>query len=190
MPEPYVSLTLLKRARGIKDGADDELLTQALNAASRRIDARCGRRFWLDEAASARTFGATGRTTPDGRLLIDDIGDTTGLVVETGSTSAGWTESTGYELGPANSPDQGWPYTELVGDWWWSGTVRVTARWGWPAVPEDIAQATLLLASRLFLRKNSPEGVIASADFGSTRVSRWDPDIDALISPYIQPKNP
>jgi hypothetical protein len=184
--ESYALLADLKRMRRITDTTDDALLTKVLSVASRRIDARTNRRFWLDPAPVQRVFGVAGRATPDGRLLIDDIGSVDGLVVETGGSSA-WSAVTGYELGPDNALVQGWPYTELVGSW--SGTrVRITARWGWPGVPEDISMATLLLASRLYMRKDSPEGLTASAEFGSVRVSRWDPDVDALVAPYVQPK--
>lgn len=187
MAESYAELADLKRMRRITDTTDDDLLTRVLSVASRRIDARTNRRFWLDPAPVARVFGTAGRVTPDGRLLIDDIGAVGGLVVETGSGTS-WSAFTSYELGPANSLADGWPYTELAGSW--SDTrVQVTARWGWPAVPEDIAMATLLLASRLYLRKDSPEGVLASAEFGSIRVSRWDPDVEALVAPYVQPKS-
>lgn len=186
MAESYAPLDELKRMRRITDTADDALLTRVLSVASRRIDARTNRRFWLDPTPVERVFGTAGRLTPDGRLLVDDIGAVDGLVVETG-TGATWSAFTDYELGPANALVDGWPYTDLTG--FWSGArVRITAQWGWPAVPEDISMATLLLASRLYLRKDSPEGVLASAEFGSIRVSRWDPDVDALVAPYVQPK--
>lgn len=184
MAEPYATLDDLKRMRSIADAADDELLTLALSTASRRIDDRCGRRFGLS-APSPRVYGAAGRVTPDGRLLVDDIGSLDGLLVETGWGTS-WSPAAGWDPGPPSAPGDGWPYTELVGHW--AGRVRVTARWGWPEVPEAIRMATLLLASRLFLRKNSPEGVLQSAEWGSIRVSRWDPDVDALLAPYIQPK--
>lgn len=187
MAEPtYGTLDELKLMRGISDTGDDLLLTKALVTASRRVDARCGRRFWLDPAPVARAFGAAGRVTPDGRLLVDDIGSLDGVVVESGY-GAGWSAVSGWQLGPDNAPVTGWPYTEVHGCWS-GGRVQITARWGWPAVPEDVSMATLLLASRLFLRKNSPEGLLRSAEFGSVRVSRWDPDVDALLGPYVQPK--
>lgn len=186
MAESYAPLADLKAMRRITDTTDDALLTKVLSVASRRIDARTNRRFWLDPAPVERVFGTAGRVTPDGRLLVDDIGSVDGLVVETG-TGATWAPLAGYELGPANSLANGWPYMELTGIW--SGIrVRITARWGWPTVPEDISMATLLLASRLYMRKDSPEGLAASAEFGSIRVSRWDPDVDALVAPYVQPK--
>jgi hypothetical protein len=40
------------------------------------------------------------------------------------------------------------------------------------------------LASRLFKRNDSPLGVAGFGDMGVMRVSRFDPDIEALIAPY------
>jgi hypothetical protein len=183
----YATLPELKAMRGIDDTDDDLMLGKALVVASRRIDGKTNRRFWLDDEAVARTFSAAGRVTA-GRLLVDDIGSLDDLVVETGTTGS-WTATTDYETGPDNALSQGWPVTELVASGW-SCRVRITARWGWPAVPEDIQMATLMLASRLYLRKDSPQGVLNSAEWGPVRVSRWDPDVEALVAPYIQPRMP
>jgi hypothetical protein len=60
-------------------------------------------------------------------------------------------------------------------------TLRITARWGWPSIPAEVEMATRLLAARLYKRKDSPQGVIASADWGAVRVSKTDPDVYALI---------
>lgn len=185
----YATLVELKAMRRITDTSSDALLTKVLGAASRQIDQKTGRRFWLDDTVSARVFGTTGRTTADGRLLVDDIGDVTGLVVETGGGSS-WTASSLYETGPANAAALGLPVTELLstsGGVWPGRQVRVTAKWGWPVVPEEISLATLLLASRLYLRKDSPEGLAGSAEWGMARLSRWDPDVETLVAPYVLP---
>jgi hypothetical protein len=65
--------------------------------------------------------------------------------------------------------------------------VRVTAKWGWPAVPDTVVQATLIQASRLYRRKDSPEGVLGSAEWGTVRLGRVDPDVYALIQQLILP---
>lgn len=41
----------------------------------------------------------------------------------------------------------------------------------------------LLQMSRLYRRKDSPEGIVGSNDFGSIRVTRFDPDIEAMAAP-------
>lgn len=188
MANEYATLAVLKKARGITGTEDDVALQSALTTASRAIDRKTGRRFWLDPIPTARVFGVTGRTTPDGLLLVDDIGDTTALTVEIGAATA-WTATTDYEYGPDNALADGQPVTEFTaGVGYWIGPrVRITARWGWPTVPDEIQHATLLLANRLYMRKDSPEGVAGSAEWGILRLSRWDPDVEALVSPFVLP---
>ena len=50
-------------------------------------------------------------------------------------------------------------------------------------VSDNLRQATLMLTSREFRRRLSPEGVSAFGEFGAVRVSRVDPDIERLITP-------
>jgi hypothetical protein len=44
-----------------------------------------------------------------------------------------------------------------------------------------------LLAARFYRRKDSPQGVLGNAEWGFARVSRVDPDVEALISPFLIP---
>lgn len=195
MANEYAELGTLREQLNLSDDdtSRDDLLDMALAAASRGIDEATGRRFYLDAAATARTYRPSGRTlcTDDGeRLIVDDIGSTSGLVVETGSAGS-WTTITDYETAPDNALVRGRPVTALLlpSGTWGSGTarVRITAKWGWPAVPDEITQATLIQAARLYRRKDSPEGVTGSAEWGVVRLSRRDPDVWALIEHYILP---
>ena len=52
-------------------------------------------------------------------------------------------------------------------------------------VPANLQEATKMLASRLFRRRLSPEGVAGFGDFGAVRVVAKDPDIEALITPDV-----
>ncbi|WP_157251041.1 head-tail connector protein [Nonomuraea typhae] len=193
MANEYATLADLKEYLAITDNARDNVLFNAIAAASRAIDKKTGRRFWLDGSVVQRTFNPYGRVVRDERgelLLVDDIGSASGLVIETGSGGS-WSAVTGYETTPDNALLDGRPVTGLLlatGTW---GTrtsrVRVTARWGWPAVPDEIEQATLLQASRLYKRKDTPEGVAGSADWGLMRVPHLDPDVRALIEPFMLP---
>jgi hypothetical protein len=191
----YVTLAELKAQFDIEPGdtSRDTLLTRALASASRSIDKTTGRRFWLDAAPVPRVFNPRGRIVHevDGDLfLVDDIGSTDGLVVEAGSGTT-WGTVSGYETHPDNALADGKPITGLLrvlGTWGTSaGRLRVTARFGWPTVPDDIHEAALIQASRLFKRKDSPEGIIGSAEWGVRNLSRRDPDVWALIEPYILP---
>lgn len=197
-PPIYGDIATLKQMLGINDTARDNLLTLTLTSASRQIDRMCGRRFYLDDTVSQRIYTPERREVwyvSGGGIQVDDIGDTTGMIIEEGFTSWNhtgsqlWTEITNdYVLSPDNAFAQGWPVTLLRRP---IGTIidpyiqlRVTALWGWPYVPEDIILATYIQASRLYRRKDSPEGVLGNSEWGTVRVSRIDPDVDALIGPY------
>ncbi|AZM91435.1 head-tail connector protein [Streptomyces sp. W1SF4] len=194
MAHEYADLATLKRQLGLDDTdtSRDALLQQALTAASRSIDAATGRRFWLDGTPVQRVYRPRGRTVcePDGELfLVDDIGSAAGFVVASGS-GATWTDVTDWEFVPENALADGRPVTALLRRGGWGsvlGRVRVTARFGWPAIPDEIVQATLIQASRLFKRKDSPEGITGSAEWGVVRLSRRDPDVWNLIEPYVLP---
>lgn len=195
MANEYADLAALKLRLSIETGdtTRDTLLNSALAAASRSIDKTTGRRFWLDAAPVARTFRVHGRVSrePDGDLLlVDDIGDAAGMTVERGGGTT-WSAVSGYETAPENALADGLPLTglRLLYGSWGAGTarVRITARFGWPAVPDDIAEATLIQAARLYRRKDSPEGVMGSGEWGVVRLSRRDPDVWVLIEPFILP---
>lgn len=191
MANDYETLANAKLAIGMTTSDRDALVMKALAAASRGIDDATGRRFWLDQSASPRVFTPRSRVLRDGgtdKFLVDDIGDDTGLVVEVGSTSDGWTAVTDYETDPENALATGKPISAFVGarGIWWP-RVRVTARWGWPAIPDVVVQATLIQTLRLYRRKDSPEGVAGSADWGAVRVVRIDPDVQALIQHLVLP---
>jgi hypothetical protein len=203
----YTDLYTLKLWLGITGSSADTLLTASLNAASRAVDGYCQRRFWLDPTPVARTF------RPDTLLDIDlirqdpsggDIGSTTGLVVATDPSGDGTYEvvwaSTDYQLLPANAArayPQPKPWTALraVGTKtfpWLINTwltrldrVQITARWGWPEVPDAVTEATLIKAARLYHRKDSPQGVLGFGEFGAVRVTqRDDPDVCLLLDDY------
>jgi len=191
----YATLAELRSQLGIvsSDTTRDALLTQALDSVSEAINHACGRSF------EAATGTATTRIYPshrvqrvDGGLLIptSDIGSSTGLQVESRSGGGEFSTFTGdVELWPLEDVARGWAATGVL----MSGAsvatgagarIRVTADWGWPgAVNAVVKQATLLQASRIFKRKDSPEGVLGSAEWGAVRVSRVDPDVDAMIQP-------
>lgn len=188
-PPTYAPLSLLKSALNMSqtDTTSDDLLVQALTGASRSVEQYCdGRRFYLDTTASARVYTTRNRVicTSDGeRLDIDDIGAGT-PTVEVGDGTT-WTAVTDFETYPDNAFARQFAITGLVNTgrlWSANRRVRVTARWGWPEIPSAVSQATLLQATRLYRRKDSPEGVAGSADWGLVRVPNLDPDVKALLA--------
>lgn len=188
----YATLAELKTALRITNTNDDVELQAKLTSASRRVDKDTGRThgFGQDASASTRIY----RPMHGELLTVDDISTSVGLIVEQGrGTSWSVVDSDSYDLLPENAEADSLAIETLqrvVGCWplWGATRVRVTAKWGWPAVPENIKNATILLAVRLFRRKDSPEGVAGFGDMGVVRVGRFDPDYDNLIGPYVRPE--
>jgi len=187
----YVALSELKSALGITGSTDDDFLNLAIDSAEESIDDLCGRVFTAAGSASARTYRAQPYLA-----VTDDVSTLTGLVVKTDTSGDGtfdttWA-STDYQVEPLNNLTKGRSVNNLraVGSYTFPvygdglASVEVTADWGWPAVPDSIKQATLMLAARLYSRKASPMGVIGVGDFGPVRVSRSDPDIAHLLMDY------
>ena len=187
----YVALSELKSALGITGSTDDDFLNLAIDSAEESIADLCGRVFTAAGSASARTYRAQPYLA-----VTDDVSTLTGLVVKTDTSGDGtfdttWA-STDYQVEPLNNLTKGRSVNNLraVGSYTFPvygdglASVEVTADWGWPAVPDSIKQATLMLAARLYSRKASPMGVIGVGDFGPVRVSRSDPDIAHLLMDY------
>lgn len=190
MANEYVTLADLKvYLGGVTDSARNDILNDAIAAASKRVETFTGRRFYLDAGATARTYDPRSRLYLQDLLLIDDAGVAPTLV-EVGSSVDGFTAVTDYELGPENALVRGVPIqsvTFLAGLVVSSNRtrVRVTARWGFPAIPPEVEQATMILAARLFKRKDSPEGVLGSSEWGTVRITRQDSDVADLLSPFV-----
>lgn len=188
----YATLDELKAALRINDYIDDASLERAVEGASRRIDGVCDRRFYLDSSASARVFHPTSQWRCD----VDDVGTTSGFVLKTDEDGDGVYETTwsavDYELGPLNNLVKGSPVYKITGHGRifptdvYPAPVEVTARWGWPAVPHAIREATVLLAGRMFKRQDSLLGVAGVSDLGAIPVLRFDSDIEELVAPYVR----
>lgn len=177
--------------------APNEMLERALNTASRWIDRVCGRRFWADGAVTVRQY----RPAEPDIAWVDDISSTTGLIVVTdpvddGTFSQSWTLDTDFVLEPNNADSNGsayaWWRLRPIGDLWFPvggrrRSLKVTALHGWSAVPPDIEEACLLRAYSLFMRRNSPTGIQGFDGFGM-RTTKLDPDVAALLAPFMKIK--
>jgi hypothetical protein len=187
----YCTLNQVKASLRIpaSDTVDDALLTLAINAASRDIDQATERQFF--SASATRIYTPRDSYITD----IDDLVSLTTLKTSTaadGIFDTTWT-ATDYQLEPLNGIAGGMavPFDSIraVGNFTYpisggEATVQVTGVFGFATVPVAIEQATVLLASRIFKRNDSPGGVMGFGDIGVVRVSRIDPDIDRLIMPY------
>ncbi len=196
----YCTLAEVKSALRITDSADDTTLTRLIKSASRRIDQRCNRRFFIDDTTSARQYPVR---TPM-FVQVDDIATTTGLIVEIDTTgSQNWTvlDTTQYQLEPLNALAQGFPVNTIrsisttpfptSSPAFWptpyaqQALLRVTAKWGWPTVPDQVVDAAIMLTARQFKRFDSPLGVAGFGEMGVVNVRRFDPDIDELLAPFV-----
>jgi hypothetical protein len=189
----YITLANLKTYLKIDDSVEDTLLESIIESASRSIDRIANRRFYLDATATARTYRPVGNM----RVIVDDFGTTTGLILKTDPDSSGtyqktMTLNTDYIVEPTTALAKGRPlnYLTIVG-----GTalslpvnyrpqVEVTAKWGWPSVPDDIEQATYILSADLYKRKDSIGGVLGLSELGAIRMSPLGRDIAAMVRAY------
>lgn len=189
----YITLANLKTYLAIDDSVEDTLLENIIESASRSIDRIANRRFYIDSTTSARLYQNRTYYT----CLTDDIATATGLVVKTNPDSSGTyqttlTYGTDYILNPNNALAAGRPFTSivLVGSNAFSlpttlrSQVEVTAKWGWPTVPDDIEQATYILSADLYKRKDSIGGVLGLSELGAIRMSPLGRDIAAMVRAY------
>lgn len=199
--DAYATVDALKARLGIAqaDTGDDARLAQALDAASRGIEHCTARQFNDAGDVSARVF----RPDTPRRLDVDDMSTAAGVLVEVDRAGIGdygesWSTAD-YALAPAGGVVEGmpgWPFTQIhaVGALVfpldpcaaWSTSrprVRVTARWGWAAVPAPIAEACLIIAAEIYKLRDAPFGVAGFGEWGPVRV-RQNPIAAAMIAPY------
>ena len=190
----YATLAEAKAYLSISDSIDDTMLESMVEAASRSIDNIAGRRFYLDASASARLY----RGTNPYILTVDDFGSTTGLALALDTGGDGTYETTltynvDYVVEPFNAVAMGKPYTQitLVGGqllpWLLPNlrpSVELTAKWGFPTVPDDISQACLILTADMYKRKDSVGGNLGISELGAIRMSPLGRDIAAMTRAY------
>ena len=195
----YATLAEIKAYMSISDNTDNDLLENLVESASRSIDRIANRRFYLDATASARLYRAYSNIF----VFVDDIGTTSSLVVKTdedgnGTYSKTLTLNTDYILDPLTSQSLNRPFTQLTmvsnTESWpiFPGLtsnglrpgVQVTARWGWPSVPDDLNMACLILTADLYKRKDAPGGILGLGDLGVVRMSPIGRDVTAMVRAY------
>jgi hypothetical protein len=195
----YATLTQIKNYMSISDNTDNDLLEDLIESASRSIDRMANRRFYLDATASARLY----RAYSDIFVYVDDIGSTSNLVVAldingNGTYTKTLTLNQDYILDPLTASSLNRPFTQLTmvsnTESWpiFPGLtqnglrpgVQVTARWGWPSVPDDINMACLILTADLYKRKDAPGGILGLGDLGVVRMSPIGRDVTAMVRAY------
>lgn len=191
MPElvnAYLTVPELRDLLRDQHAAYDSEYERAILAASRQVDDYCGRFFWREATPSPKLF------RPDEVDLVwtSDIATATGLVVETDENDDGVFETTwsasDYQLEPFERMN-GRPYERIaaVGSREFPvaglssysslarrrsrrARVRVTAAWGWPAVPDEVKQATAIAAVDHFKAKDLTH--VAATYGNEVRVAR------------------
>lgn len=186
----YATLSEVKASLRMTDNIDDALLETAIESASRMIDGFTARTF-TNAGTAVRNYAATDQIN----VIIDDAIS----VIEVAATDeigGSYTifEETDFQLEPLNSRSDGlfMPFTNVraVNDYLFpvvdqQALVRITAVFGFPAVPTAVKQATIIQSSRLYKRLDSPLGVAGFGDMGAIRVSRFlDADVEQLLMPF------
>lgn len=191
----YCTLTELRDHFGDVSTLPAADLERAINATSRAIDRHTGRRFWQDPTVQAKLF----RPADCELAWVDDISTTTGLIVATDDNADGtfattWTSSD-YQLEPLNADTEAtayaWWQVAAVGDYRFPvfsrrASLRVTARWGWSAIPDQVNEACLIRAAAIFKRREAVFGTVGLNGFGEVRITRKDPDVVDLLNPYVK----
>lgn len=198
MANEYVTVSELKASltMGGTSFADADLALAA-EAASRSIDNVTGRRFYSDADADQQRFYSAASS---GYLRIDDLVELTALETDPtgdGSFPDAWTANTDFTLEPLNADALGRPFDVIRlrygGGYrfspYYTRSIRVTGKFGWPAVPPEIKQAASILAARLLVRgREAPFGIVTvGVDEGAAmRIARTDPDVAVLTGPYVR----
>jgi hypothetical protein len=186
----YATLAQVKAALRLTDTFDDALLEMAIESGSRAIDGYTNRNFFSSGTA-VRVF------TPSDSFVteIDDLISLTTLKSKSGTDTTFDTTfaETDFQLEPLNGTvdGQATPFTHIraVGDYLFNqfegqATVQVTGVFGFATTPISVTQATVIQASRIYKRLDSPLGVAGISDIGIMRVSnRLDPDVAQLVDP-------
>jgi hypothetical protein len=190
----YCTLDQLAAVRQITDTYDDQVMEWAIEEASRRIDAECGRTRYgfVASAAGTAVYAADNPTL----LVVDDTVTVTTLKTDDdgdGTFETTWA-TTDYQLEPLGAATgiAPQPYTVIraVGDRLFPrhadrrAGVQVVGTHGWSATPDAIRGACVMLAHRLASRHHSPLGVTAFGDLGVGLVRNTDPDVAALVAAY------
>lgn len=194
----YCTSAELKSYTRIDDNVDDAQIALAISAASRTVDRYANRQFGLVAVPEARYYTAEyNRDLCRWTVSVDDLMTVTGLLVNADLQDDGTYSDTidEYALRPVNAAPKGRPWTRIVVHPTSTSqpnskdaAVEVTARYGWTTVPDQVKQATLLQATRILERRNSPYGIAGSPDTGSELrlLAKLDVDVAVILGPYVR----
>ena len=191
----YATASVLKSRLDIDDALDDTNLASVLDAVSRGIDNYTGRRFYVDSSDATRYYTAE---YSDILFCPDDVCTLTTLSTDGDGDRTyedDWA-ATDYDLLPLNASADSAPYTMIGrtpnGDYTFPvGVVKgikIVGTFGWGStVPDPIGEACLLLAERLFKRKDAPFGIMGSGGLGTVRMVQKAIEDDLELALLLQP---
>jgi hypothetical protein len=202
--EPYVTLEEMRdylKFRPNDPTNRDNDLEDALASATDEVNLHCGRQFNRSETATPRHYRPSSATS----ITVDDFYSIEDLVVETNYGNSGvWSEVntaglTPYPLDGVMDGQIGWPYTELRlgyggrfdfyprrSPYGSSSLIRVTAKWGWAAVPPAVKQATKIIAAQNYRLSDTPLGVAGmEGKFGGIVHVKELPQVASKLCRYV-----
>lgn len=194
----YITSAELKAQLAIGDTVDDTQIALAVTAGSRLVDTITHREFSTDTSATARVF----HPMTSCRAYIDDALEITAVAIGTGNGTYGTTLTVNTEYwtlplnGVGDDNQTGWPTYAIETDNRFTcaynnrPTLQVTAKWGWPAVPDAVKQATMFLAARLFRLRDVPFGMVAGGIETGPLPVRDIKDAQTLLLSYTKVVTP
>lgn len=185
----YATTADLKTRLGITDTTDDTLLGTICDQVNALVEGITGR-ILAPIASTAYTFDGSDAIWGGRCLQVGDIGVRAITLLEVAAyTGASFVTmpASDYFIRPlAQERSSGWPGTEI----WITdiptaansypyfppgfGTVRVTATWGWAAMPDEIIDLALTTAVRTWTGRQAGQAdIIGTDEFGKPIVSRY-----------------
>jgi hypothetical protein len=178
----YVTTTILKARTKIPDTTDDALLASICDQVNQFIEGTTGR-ILAPVASAVRLFDGDGTPCLRVRQGVRAVSLLECAYYTGGPYST--VPATDYFLRPttdALAPAE--PYTEIVlSDVPTGGfavfpagynTVRVTATWGPAAIPDDIAEVAVVIATRAwYAREAGQADIVGTTEMGQPIVSRF-----------------
>lgn len=185
----YGTVTELKRRLDIEDDDSDSTLALILGAASRMLDRHVRRRFYTSAVDETRYFTARNAHF----MFVGDIVSVTSMSTDTngdGTYNNTW-ETTDYHLEPYNAALENEPYSKIQVATLGTNTfptgiykgVKVVGKFGWPEVPEAAREWSLMVAAKLWFRKDAVFGIVKGApELGEVRkIITEDPELKLVI---------
>lgn len=166
---------------------------QIIEAASRAIDLHCRREFYTTGSAPSSYATRYFTACDTGKVKVSDLLTISAIYLDQGDYAYGITlATTDYVTMPGID---GWPTT------WIEATpqgnyrfpthpkgVKIAGVWGFAtAVPKPIVEACLVWSNRVYSRMTNPYGTAGGTEgVPAINISKIDPDIEALLTPYVK----